>query len=369
MDPLRNSQATYRPLARASGVQLPAPAGGAGSEEVHDAYVAADERPYLDRGEESLTRLAVARGLDLQAFAGKDVRGLAALVGRGLVNTTELEQLLDGLEAAPETLPALLAGKRGALVAVIARDHGIRVEDGKGRWSVQELANLDYLLSQLPPRFLGIVRQGPPLRREAESTGFTGLYHPFEDRVTLYNGVNAPDDAPLAAVKAREGRMRGTMLMEIGHAWQIRQAAPTNPGLWGVVKGLIGVVWRQPDFISEFAALAGWTTRPKWSIGSLFRPTRPDLSSASGALSRVSFSVLGRRFDLDLTGLRFDPAKEGTMISAYAKTDPYEDFGESLIAYFSDPAVLRRRAPEKYAYIRDRVLEGREYGNAYGLYQ
>lgn len=356
----------------ASPPTMAAPVAGAavGQEAIaRDAIAVSDAVPYLDRGEAQVRRVFQDRGLALDAFPGKEIRGLSALVGRGLVDAAELDALSERLRTDVRALPALLDAKRERLVAVIAADHGIAVEDGKGRWTVQELANLDYLLSELPPGFLAVVRQGPPLRREAESTGFTGLYNPFENRVTLYDGVNVGDDASLAAVKAREVRMRGTMLMEIGHAWQIRKAAPTNPGVWGIVKGILGVVWRKPDFISEWAAIAGWTVRPKWSIGSLFKPATPNLSTANSQLSNLSFSLFGRKFELDLTGLRFEPAKEATMVSDYAKKDPYEDFGESLIAYFSDPEVLRRRSPEKYAYVRDRVLEGREYKNAYGLYQ
>lgn len=125
--------------------------------------------------------------------------------------------------------------------------------------------------------------------------------------------------------------------MEIGHAWPIRKSAVGNPGLWGIVKSVLGVVWPKPDFISEWAQISGWTVQPKWSLLSLFgkRPT-PNLGTGSGMLKDLSFKLLAREFRFNLTDLRFDPDKESTWVSAYAKTDPYEDFGESPIAYFSD---------------------------------
>lgn len=56
------------------------------------------------------------------------------------------------------------------------------------------------------------------------------------------------------------------------------------------------------------------------------------------------------------------------MISDYAKTDPYEDFAESVAAYVVDSAELKRAAPEKYTYIQDRVMGGRQFANRYGIY-
>jgi hypothetical protein len=152
--------------------------------------------------------------------------------------------------------------------------------------------------------------------------------------------------------------------MEMGHAWQERKDAPVRPGIWMVLKTIADAVWPKDDFISKWARISGWTVRPKWSLKSLFGRSTPNLGDAHN--SYTSMSILGKK--VNLTDLRFDPKKEKTLISSYAKTDPYEDFGESLIAYFTDPEVLKQRSPEKYVFIKNQVMAGREYQNAYGLY-
>lgn len=52
-----------------------------------------------------------------------------------------------------------------------------------------------------------------------------------------------------------------------------------------------------------------------------------------------------------------------TSVSAYADTAPDEDFAESVVAYRYMPDLLRRRAPARYAWLRDRVFDGLEYGD------
>lgn len=334
-----------------------------------DSRVAAS-RPYLDRGEDLVRSAFRARGLALAAFPGQEVRGLSALVGRGLVTPAELASLGDRLGREPRALAALLDAKRPGFMASIGRERGLAVEDGANRWTVQELANLDYVLSELPESFMRVVRNGPAFRRDGESERFGGLYNPFTNRAMLFDRASTPADASLAEVKAREADLRGTMLQELGHAWQIRSASRANPGVWGVLTGILGIVWQKPDFLSEWARISGWTVKPAWSLASLFgERATPNLGNGSTAMTDVSFSLFGKQIRLgNLTDLEYDPAKKETFVSEYARTDPYEDFADSVIAYFADPEVLRRRSPEKYAFMRDRVMGGKEYMNAYGMF-
>ena len=65
-----------------------------------------------------------------------------------------------------------------------------------------------------------------------------------------------------------------------------------------------------------------------------------------------------------------DPAKPDewltrqttTFVSAYAHDhNPDEDMAESMAAYILTPDLLRSRAPEKYAFIRDRIMHGSRF--------
>jgi hypothetical protein len=51
-------------------------------------------------------------------------------------------------------------------------------------------------------------------------------------------------------------------------------------------------------------------------------------------------------------------------VSAYAETNPEEDFAESVAAYRYMPPALIRRAPNRYAFLKAQVFGGLEYGSA-----
>ena len=50
-------------------------------------------------------------------------------------------------------------------------------------------------------------------------------------------------------------------------------------------------------------------------------------------------------------------------VSDYARTNSSEDFAETYRAYIHEPAHLQEKSPEKFAFMRDKVFEGREYEN------
>lgn len=314
-----------------------------------------------------LTALRSA-GVDPDSLKAVDVRGLGGLVGAGLVSPSALASLAGRIAADPTTLSRTLSERRAAYMARIAERHGVSLRDGSSRWTVQEIANLDWVLSQLPASFKRIVQEGGPIEREVASDSYSGLYDPFKDRISFPDNVNS-GGLTLASVQRSERFMRSVMVHEMAHAWQIRQTSVVNPGIGGVLKALRGIAVREHDVVSDWSAIAGWTVRAKWSVRDwLGKPHLPNSSNASHVLAGLELGAFGRNRTLNLTNLRLDPAREGAMISDYAKTDPYEDFAESVAAYVVDSAEIKRRSPEKYAYIRDRMMGGREFANRYGIY-
>jgi hypothetical protein len=52
-----------------------------------------------------------------------------------------------------------------------------------------------------------------------------------------------------------------------------------------------------------------------------------------------------------------------TAVLQYARTNPDEDFGESFFMYRYNGAAMKRRFPEKYHYMRERVFGGAEFNS------
>lgn len=322
----------------------------------------------LDEGTARVLAAIESEGLDVAAFDPREVRGLGGLVGRGLVSPIDLRTLVSELKERPGALAKTLQAHRGEYLALVSRLNRVELADGSSAWTVQEIANMDWVLAQLPDRFKAVVRKGPPIVRDVANPAYTGLYNPFSNQISLADNFNGGGSS-LDEVKQSEGAMRGVMIMEMSHAWQIRQTSLLNPGAGGILKGLRGVVYPEGDIVSDWSKLSGWSVRPKWSPWAWFgNQLTPNASDASHQLANAEIKLFGRSVRFNLTELRYDPAKEQTLISDYAKTDPYEDFGESAIAYVLDPEVLKRRAPEKYAYFKDRVMDGREFNNRFHLY-
>lgn len=53
--------------------------------------------------------------------------------------------------------------------------------------------------------------------------------------------------------------------------------------------------------------------------------------------------------------------REAEMVSEYSKTNPREDFAESVAAYRLNPFELRELSPKRYQFIRDYVFDGIEF--------
>jgi len=57
----------------------------------------------------------------------------------------------------------------------------------------------------------------------------------------------------------------------------------------------------------------------------------------------------------------YDDSARTQFVSAYARTNEWEDFAESYMAYVHDPERLKRRSPAKYKFMHYYVFKGREY--------
>ncbi len=58
---------------------------------------------------------------------------------------------------------------------------------------------------------------------------------------------------------------------------------------------------------------------------------------------------------------KIDPAKTHTFLSIYSKQNPVEDFAESATAYRYIPNILQKKAPAKYAFIKDKIFNSIEF--------
>lgn len=57
----------------------------------------------------------------------------------------------------------------------------------------------------------------------------------------------------------------------------------------------------------------------------------------------------------------FKATKPSAIVSRYGKSNPAEDFAESVSAYRYNPQLLKRKSPQKYELIKDVIFNGVEY--------
>ena len=57
----------------------------------------------------------------------------------------------------------------------------------------------------------------------------------------------------------------------------------------------------------------------------------------------------------------WDMGRPERAVLGYAKTNPNEDFAETFFMYRYNGAAMKRRQPEKYQYMKERVFKGAEY--------
>lgn len=105
-----------------------------------------------------------------------------------------------------------------------------------------------------------------------------------------------------------------------------------------------------------------------------FETLRVILHEKTHFLWAYSFSEEIRNDWIEVGGWYFDPnasddpnnqwatTKDTEFVTAYAHgKNPNEDMAESVAYYLKDPELLQSRAPEKYEFIRDRIMHGVRY--------
>ena len=77
---------------------------------------------------------------------------------------------------------------------------------------------------------------------------------------------------------------------------------------------------------------------------------------------RNDWTELGGWYQDPNAGDQWSTTKDTEFVTAYAHDkNPNEDMAESVAYYLKDPEALLSRAPEKYAFIRDRIMHGTRY--------
>lgn len=65
--------------------------------------------------------------------------------------------------------------------------------------------------------------------------------------------------------------------------------------------------------------------------------------------------------DFDELALDWGSCTTTSFVTAYANTNPAEDFSDSFAMFMVNPDLLRSRAPNKYEFLRDRLMQGSVY--------
>lgn len=121
---------------------------------------------------------------------------------------------------------------------------------------------------------------------------------------------------------------------------------------------LVGVLVHEMGHIHDTGVLGGsmWSSKSEFMDGS--KPVKSDDPS-------VDFYRLSWQNDTTLKAT----ASEEDFVSGYAMTDPFEDFSESYAYYILHGTEFRQLAKEnavlqaKYKFLKERVLDGKEYVN------
>ncbi len=109
------------------------------------------------------------------------------------------------------------------------------------------------------------------------------------------------------------------------------------------------------------AGLPGILVQDGWST---LRPNARRAAIVHEMAHELSRNKSGKWKGAWRTAMAADEAAGRTMpVSAYAGTNAEEDFAESVTAYRYMAPALMRRAPARYAFLRDKVFGGLEYGS------
>ena len=222
-----------------------------------------------------------------------------------------------------------------AYKAVVEKETGVTLTDGDRDWTTREV-KLFSDVYKIYKDNLGkdLVKNLGKLKtivRKKAAGGTVGKYNPGTDTITLYDAANTMFD-----FKNSDDQFKGTLAHEMLHlllAYNPKDGTQygniyTNP----LLKGYLTAINKALDDET------GETERYGWHMGlhgwELFLPEAWDF---------------GLNF---LTGWKYFPPTD------YGKTNPEEDFAESIMFYILEPAKLDST---RYDYIKTHIFNGKEF--------
>ncbi|MDG0815570.1 hypothetical protein [Bdellovibrio svalbardensis] len=120
-------------------------------------------------------------------------------------------------------------------------------------------------------------------------------------------------------------------VMEVFDSWN-KMTQPERQQTFLHELGHVIAQQKNLDSSAEWYKLAGWTEKVSQKNGSRF--------------------------------VEYEQTDKSHSVSEYAQTNPSEDFAETVVAYRFDGANMKQKHPDKYAYIKEHVFDGKEYLDA-----
>jgi hypothetical protein len=295
----------------------------------------------------------VVRILALQRTAGN------AAVGR------LLRAPLDVLSPGQGTAPAAPLTARQRFEAEL-RDRwavaGVRA--GTEADQVAEMRHMTPDADPAPTAIAGWQQWDP----DANSDIYDDILDAFETMAFVLGGIPEVHDVRFLAVDY--GNVSGTAQA------QPRHGATYGAGLLNVFHAFEGATWNLPQGRSTAGAPAGLSSGStgesrrrilvhELSHGVYERFGNPTLSGGTTQFFRDWEQAAGwvgghiEQNGTALTGVNWNGDWPEQPVSAYALSNPMEDFAESLMCFVESPVVLRERSPARYHFIESRLAAWR----------
>jgi hypothetical protein len=195
-------------------------------------------------------------------------------------------------------------------------------------WTYDELTQMDHALSRLPDRLLLEDQKLDKIYRfTGESGGHSGQYNPVSGSVAIYDAAfGLPSSFPGSSQLGVSSSFEETLIHEVGHSLDDE-----------------GPRW------ADYMKLSGWHR-----VDAALVANRPNGSQVRGADVGINEDPNGIYVVAKESGdgafVYRQDAKFGP--TNYARSNPYDDFCETLAEFTLDPEALRREAPEKYEFMR-----------------
>jgi hypothetical protein len=263
-----------------------------------------------------------ARELELaeRMLGAKPPKGWSAAAKACSTIQCAFEKLLKSQEAAKQIFN--FASKTGY---VLSLDQTVNQGKADQIWSAKEIRELDAGASKMPkqlkslPYLKSIERMADGYRRSMHSQGVAAFASP------------AITDIKKAELVMYDSALGGT----------ISKGSPYDQASWPQ-EVLIHEICHHHDFKGYYATDYGtMTTEQK---GSSF-------AALSGWKEKTGKNG----------GTSWVHSEKAQFVSSYASTQPAEDYAETCANYVLHPEVLLKKAPAKYAYMKNKIFEGREF--------